>query len=279
MLGAGGYTPFDAGHCPYSLLEAVGRPALVRATSASARSLPVSAVTGVVADQPVALARDTVLDLARCRESRRFFTPLLVLSFGIFVSLCASRTRRYPIATACLFAGPSGFPFSWKGRAYRGRGDRRAVSAVIARSEATKQCSLLRLQPLDCFATLARRHAPGDARSVVAEEAAGIFGAEPLDHPPHAADALFRLERRRASAHSRLNPTGWSMAATTPERWNPGRDCTTPSLAPSSTCDREVTPRAVVVDRPILEVIAISLPRACSIIGRTDGQAGTARWC
>jgi len=41
---------------------------------------------------------------------KRFLTPLLVFSLGIFVSLLRSEefsgTRRYPIATACLSAGP-----------------------------------------------------------------------------------------------------------------------------------------------------------------------------
>src|SRR6266576_316221 len=53
---------------------------------------------------------------------KRFLTPLLVLSLGIFVLSCDPRFRgdgRYPTATACLRAGPLGFPLSWKARAYR----------------------------------------------------------------------------------------------------------------------------------------------------------------
>src|SRR3954463_14640873 len=50
---------------------------------------------------------------------KRFLTPLLVLSLGIFVSLLRSWARRYPIATACLPAGPLVFPTIWKARAYR----------------------------------------------------------------------------------------------------------------------------------------------------------------
>src|SRR3954471_4668368 len=49
---------------------------------------------------------------------KRFLTPLLVLSLGIFVSLLRSWARRYPIATACLPAGPLVFPTIWKARAY-----------------------------------------------------------------------------------------------------------------------------------------------------------------
>src|SRR3982751_2892610 len=52
---------------------------------------------------------------------KRFLTPLLVLSLGIFVSFVRSLgTRRYPTATACLPAGPLVFPTIWKARAYRG---------------------------------------------------------------------------------------------------------------------------------------------------------------
>src|SRR5207253_2581857 len=51
---------------------------------------------------------------------KRFLTPLLVLSLGIFVSFVRSLgTRRYPTATACLPAGPLVFPTIWKARAYR----------------------------------------------------------------------------------------------------------------------------------------------------------------
>src|SRR5215208_516547 len=54
---------------------------------------------------------------------KRFLTPLLVLSLGIFVSLLRRgrtlRARRYPTATACLPAGPLVFPTIWKAGAYR----------------------------------------------------------------------------------------------------------------------------------------------------------------
>src|SRR3954451_12961020 len=52
---------------------------------------------------------------------KRFLTPLLVLSLGIFVSFVRSLgTRRYPTATACLPAGPLVFPTIWKARRYTG---------------------------------------------------------------------------------------------------------------------------------------------------------------
>src|ERR1051325_5387439 len=54
---------------------------------------------------------------------KRFLTPLLVLSLGIFVSFvpfALAQDDVYPTATACLLAGPSVFPTIWKARAYRG---------------------------------------------------------------------------------------------------------------------------------------------------------------
>src|SRR6476619_8555704 len=45
---------------------------------------------------------------------KRFLTPLLVLSLGIFVSLLRPRTRRYPTATACLWPGHWSFQRSGK---------------------------------------------------------------------------------------------------------------------------------------------------------------------
>src|SRR3982751_2840333 len=52
---------------------------------------------------------------------KRFLTPLLVLSLGIFVSLSVHRLSAddvIPTATACLLAGPLVFPTIWKARAY-----------------------------------------------------------------------------------------------------------------------------------------------------------------
>src|SRR3954453_6433513 len=50
---------------------------------------------------------------------KRFFTPLLVLSLGIFVSFVHPRgMRRYPTATAALTGRAVGFPPIWKARAY-----------------------------------------------------------------------------------------------------------------------------------------------------------------
>src|SRR4051812_24919696 len=62
---------------------------------------------------------------------KRFLTPLLVFSLGIFVSLLRNGARRYPTATACLLAGPLGFPMIWKARAYsRGTGEGKITTAI-----------------------------------------------------------------------------------------------------------------------------------------------------
>src|SRR5437763_16975645 len=96
--------------CPYSLLEAVGRPALDPRHVGVGKDLGAAVladVLGVVADQPVALARDTMLDLTRRRELEAFLDAALGLELGHFRLLCAPiGTRRYPTATACLPAGP-----------------------------------------------------------------------------------------------------------------------------------------------------------------------------
>src|SRR6059036_785433 len=70
---------------------------------------------------------------------KRFLTPLLVLSLGIFVSFGSprSRGRRYSNRHGMPSAGPLGFPLSWKGRAYRG--GRRPWQAHQGRSEPSRR--------------------------------------------------------------------------------------------------------------------------------------------
>src|SRR3954471_23339340 len=78
--------------CPYSLLEAVGRPALDPRHIGVGKDLGTAVladVLGVVADQPVALARDTNLDLARRREPEAFLDAALGLELGHFRLLVA----------------------------------------------------------------------------------------------------------------------------------------------------------------------------------------------
>src|SRR3954454_6071228 len=76
---------------PYSLLEAVGRPALDARHIGVGKDLGAAVladVLGVVADQAVALAGDPVLDLARRRELEAFFDAALGLELGHFRLLC-----------------------------------------------------------------------------------------------------------------------------------------------------------------------------------------------
>src|SRR6185369_2494135 len=95
---------------------------------------------------------------------KRFLTPLLVFSLGIFSPLLDWRAS-FRTATAALSAGPfSLFPMTWK-------------RAPIERS--ARPCNL-----------------PGDAGAVVAEEAAAIGRTEPVDHLPHACDTVLGLQRR-----------------------------------------------------------------------------------
>src|SRR5947209_19665174 len=78
--------------CPYSLLEAVGRPALDPRHVGVGKDLGTAVladVLGVVADQPVALARDPVLDLAGRRELEALLDAALGLELGHFRLLCA----------------------------------------------------------------------------------------------------------------------------------------------------------------------------------------------
>src|SRR5947208_6024650 len=78
--------------CPYSLLEAVGRPALDPRHVGVGKDLGpavLADVLGVVADQPVALARDTMLDLARRRELEALLDAALGLELGHFRLLVA----------------------------------------------------------------------------------------------------------------------------------------------------------------------------------------------
>src|SRR3954449_246370 len=103
VLGAGGHTPFDSCHGRTSLLQAVGRPALHRLGVGVAEDLGAAVLAdifGVVADQAVALAGDTVLDLARSRELEAFLDAALGLELGHFRLLTFLNGRGSPFGRA-----------------------------------------------------------------------------------------------------------------------------------------------------------------------------------
>src|SRR3954452_19646169 len=86
-----------------SLLEAVGRPALDPRHVGVGKDLGAAVladVLGVVADQPVALARDTMLDLARGRELEAFLDAALGLELGHFRLLTFLNGRGSPVGRA-----------------------------------------------------------------------------------------------------------------------------------------------------------------------------------
>src|SRR4029078_7268085 len=89
VLGAGGHTPLDACHVSFSLLQAVGGPGLHARRVGVGENLCAAVladVLGVVADQPGALARDPMLDLAGRRELEALFDAALGLQLGHFLS-------------------------------------------------------------------------------------------------------------------------------------------------------------------------------------------------
>src|SRR3569623_3577487 len=93
-----------------SLLQAVGGPGLhARRVGVGENfcAAVLADVLGVMADQPVALARDTMLDLARRRELEALFDAALGLELGHFLSfapLGASYVNRHgsPFGRAVL---------------------------------------------------------------------------------------------------------------------------------------------------------------------------------
>src|SRR5437868_15459759 len=112
----------------YSLLEAVGGPGLhARRVGVGENfcAAVLADVLGVVADQPVALARDTMLDLARRRELEAFLDAALGLELGRFrLLVCPSTSLGTTLSNR--HGSPSGraigFPTIWKARAYKGEG-------------------------------------------------------------------------------------------------------------------------------------------------------------
>src|SRR5205085_9820863 len=82
--------------CGSSLLQAVGRPRLHASRigfGKDAGAAILADIFGVVADQPVALARDPVLDLAGRRELEALLDAALGLELGHFRLLVAPMGR------------------------------------------------------------------------------------------------------------------------------------------------------------------------------------------
>src|SRR5690348_12328311 len=89
--------------CQASLLEAVGGPGLHARRIGVGENFCAAVladVLGVVADQPVALARDPVLDLARRRELEAFLDAALGLELGHFRLLTFLNGRGSPFGRA-----------------------------------------------------------------------------------------------------------------------------------------------------------------------------------
>src|SRR5436853_5625713 len=107
----------------YLLVQAVGRPELHPGRVGLGENFGAAVladVLGVVTDQPVALARDAVLDLAGRGELEALLDAALRLQFGHFRLLVRPAARRLRTATAALSAGPFILPKLERRRAYRG---------------------------------------------------------------------------------------------------------------------------------------------------------------
>src|SRR3954453_23492539 len=104
---------------------------------------------------------------------KRFLTPLLVLSLGIFVSFVRRgnplAARRYPTATACLSAGPLVFQRSGKG------------APIEAEARPGKQL-------------------PGKFGAVTPKESASPLDADTADQFAHVPYALFGRDLRAGAA-------------------------------------------------------------------------------
>src|SRR6185295_16591377 len=136
VLGASGYAAFDACHGPASLPQAVRGPGLDARRIGVGKDLGptvLANIFGVVADQAVALARDTHLDLAGRRELEALFDAALGLQLGHFLSFARPASE---------FLNRHGSPFGravlvvsndLEARAYRG-GSLVAQPTTAARS-------------------------------------------------------------------------------------------------------------------------------------------------
>src|SRR3954469_22980218 len=114
----------------YLLFQAVGRPELHPRRIGVGENFGAAVladVLGVVADEAVALAGDSMLHLAGGGELEAFLDAALGLQFGHFRLLVRPAARRLRTATAALSAGPFILPKLERRRAYRALRLRRQV--------------------------------------------------------------------------------------------------------------------------------------------------------
>src|SRR4029079_8226797 len=133
VLGAGGYTPFDACHLSASLLQAVRGPGLHArhvGVCENFRAAVLADIFGVVADQPVALASDPMLDLAGRRELEALFDAALGLQLGHFLSFARQASELSEPPRQPFRPGRFVVSNDLEARAYRGTPWRRQVKRL-----------------------------------------------------------------------------------------------------------------------------------------------------
>src|SRR4051812_25066796 len=176
---------------PYSirsLLEAVGRPGFdPRRIGVGKHSgtAVLADIFGVMADQPVALANDAVLELAGRRELEAFLDAALGLELGHFRLLVA------PIGRDVIQPPRHAF---WPGHWFFQRSGKRA--------------------PIDW--TRRAGNLPGQLGAVAAEEFARVVDRQPLDQLTHGGNAFLRRNLGARAAHVGLYPAGTQRHASHP---------------------------------------------------------------
>src|SRR5215212_5291748 len=111
---------------------------------------------------------------------KRFLTPLLVLSLGIFVSLLPTQ-----VALGATLSNCHGSP-DWPGRSFFQQAGMGAPIEAKAR----------------------QGNLPGVPPAVAMIEAARLVEGHAGNQPPHVGDAFAWRRRRARSAHARLHPAG-----------------------------------------------------------------------
>src|SRR4051812_1789899 len=136
VLGAGGHPALDACHVKYLLFQAVGRPELHPRRIGVGEHFGAAVladVFGIVADQAVALAGDSVLHLAGGGELEALLDPALGLQFGHFRLLVATGADGWEQPRQPLMAGRFGSSRAGKKARIYGRAGAKARPAYPAR--------------------------------------------------------------------------------------------------------------------------------------------------